>query len=80
MTKIEEQDSKAVYTVDKGSADGVRAGVFLVGEKAEPEYENLLLVVSAGENVATLKSSRSIRWAPYQLGTILTTRSVKNAR
>jgi hypothetical protein len=74
VTKVESQDKQRVYTVNKGTADGVKVGMYFVGENTEPDYDNLLLVILTEEGSATLKSSPIFRAANYQLGSILITK------
>jgi hypothetical protein len=71
ITKIGSENREKIYTVNKGSADGLKAGMYLIGENTTPDYDNLLLVVSVEEGSARLKSVAIYRAANYQPGDIL---------
>jgi hypothetical protein len=80
VTRIELQNQKKIYTVNKGSTDGVKVGMFLIGENTQPDYDNLLLVISVEEGSATLKSSAIFHAAKYQLGDTLITKTINTPR
>jgi hypothetical protein len=80
VTKFEIQKKERIYTVNKGSVDGVKVGMVLVGENTEPDYDNLLMVISAEKDSATLKSSAIFRAANYEVGNTLVTKSIKTPR
>jgi hypothetical protein len=80
VTKIELQNQKRIYTVNKGSAAGLKVGMVLVGENTTPDYDNLLFVISVEEGSATLKSSAIFRAANYELGNTLVTKTIKAPR
>lgn len=77
ITKIESQEKEKIYLINKGSADGVKVGMSFVGENVEPEYNNLLWVVSVDEKSAKVKSFYIFRAYDYQLNSQLTTKIVK---
>lgn len=80
VTRIELQNQEKIYTVNKGSADGLKVGMSLIGENMKPDYDNLLLVISVEEGSATVKSSAIFRAANYQLGNTLITKTIKTPR
>lgn len=79
ITKIEAQEKEKIYTINKGSANGIKVGMSLVGENVEPEYNNLLWVISVDENSAKAKSFHILRGFDYQLNNVLTTKIIKNS-
>ena len=80
VTKVELQNQQKTYTVDKGTVDGVKIGMFLVGENTKPDHDNLLFVISVEKSSATLKSTTISRAPAYQPGNILITKIVKDPR
>ncbi len=80
ITKIEEQEKEKIYTINKGSANGIKAGMSLVGENVEPDYDNFLWVISVDANSAKVKSLPIFRAFNYQLNNVLTTKIVKKSQ
>jgi hypothetical protein len=66
--------------LNKGSADGVKVGMFLIGENTAPDYDNLLKVIAVEEGSATLKGSAIFRAANYQPDDTLIIIIIKNPR
>lgn len=75
VTKIEEQDKERIIIVNKGSKDGLKIGMCFIGKNVEPDYDNLLWVISIEENSAKLKDFKIFRSVDYHVGDVLSTES-----
>lgn len=78
VTKVESDNKKKIYTVNKGRADRLNVGMLLVGENTKPFYDNLLLVISVEEGSAKLESQTLYRAVNYQAGDTLITKIPKS--
>lgn len=77
ITKTESENKGKIYTVNTGSTDGLKVGMYLIGENTKPDFDNLLLVISVEQGSARLKSVAIFRAANYQVGSILITKTIK---
>ena len=77
ITKIESQEKEKIYTINTGSKSGIKVGMSFVGENVEPDYDNLLWVISVEENSAKVKSLPIFRAFNYELKNVLTTKTIK---
>jgi hypothetical protein len=77
VSKIEIKDNKKIYTVNKGSDDGIKVKMCLLGENTILEHRNLVMVIAVEEGSATLVSLTTSEETNYKLGETLITKPLK---
>lgn len=61
VIKVEGENSKRIAIIDKGSLDGLKAGIRLIGEMEEPFLWSSVEVVSVEKKTATVKVSDNVK-------------------
>lgn len=87
VTKIEFNDKENIYVVNRGSADGLKIGMCLIGTRIRPDWEDsysiwnsLLWIESVDEHSAKLKSKSISKTRIYKTGNRLSTNYIKRTR
>lgn len=80
VTKIESLEKANIYTVNRGSADGVKVGMAFIGENVEPDYDNLLWVISTEEKSSKVKSYSIFRAFNYEVNSNLTSKIIEKPK
>lgn len=80
ITNVKDQNNERIYTMNKGSANGLKVGMILFGEGDKPD-QNSLTVTAVAEGSATAKHSQYYSWTKnYQIGNTFYTKPYKNLR